>query len=156
MKKLTSALLLSFACLNFAAAQTAAPAGDVKEIVIKPDDVTGLKYSVTEFTVKAGEKVKITLDNNSKIPQPHNVNILKPGTIDEVGGLVMKMLTDPQGMAKSYIPETDKILYSMKLVQPMQKGTLEFEAPKEPGDYPYACTFPGHWTLMRGVMKVTN
>lgn len=151
MKKLTSALLLSFLCLNFTAAETA-----VKEITIKPGGASGLEYDTKTFEVKAGEKVKITLENKHTVPQPHNVTIMKPGTIDEVGGLVMKMMTDPQGMTKSYLPETDKILFKMNLVQPLQKGILEFEAPKEAGDYPYACTFPGHWTLMRGIMKVTN
>ncbi len=29
-----------------------------------------------------------------------------------------------------------------------------FTAPKEPGEYPYVCTFPGHWRLMKGVMTV--
>lgn len=151
MKKICSALLLSLTCLSVSVAQTA-----VKEITIKPGGVSGLEYDTKEITVKAGEKVKITFENKHAIPQPHNVTILKPGTIDEVGGLVMKMLSDPQGMAKSYLPETDKILFKMNFVQPLQKGTLEFEAPAEPGDYPYACTFPGHWTLMRGVMKVTK
>jgi azurin len=31
---------------------------------------------------------------------------------------------------------------------------LEFQAPTEPGDYPFVCTFPGHHLLMRGVVKV--
>ncbi|MCB1209408.1 MAG: hypothetical protein KDK97_08785 [Verrucomicrobiales bacterium] len=25
---------------------------------------------------------------------------------------------------------------------------------KEKGDYPYLCTFPGHWMVMNGVLKV--
>ncbi|MCH8962102.1 MAG: hypothetical protein IH820_12455 [Bacteroidetes bacterium] len=31
---------------------------------------------------------------------------------------------------------------------------LTFTAPTEPGDYPYVCTFPGHWRTMQGVMQV--
>ena len=27
-------------------------------------------------------------------------------------------------------------------------------APEEPGTYPYLCTFPGHWILMKGEMHV--
>ena len=34
--------------------------------------------------------------------------------------------------------------------------TIEFTAPAEPGDYPYICTFPGHWRLMNGVLHVTK
>ena len=57
-------------------------------------------------------------------------------------------------MAKNYIPESSDILWHTKLVQPGQTETLEFVAPAEAGDYPYLCTFPGHWLLMQGVMKV--
>jgi azurin len=40
------------------------------------------------------------------------------------------------------------------LVNPGQTYTLTFKAPAKVGDYPYVCTFPGHWTLMNGVMHV--
>ena len=33
--------------------------------------------------------------------------------------------------------------------------TISFMLPKQPGDYPYICTFPGHWMVMNGVMHVT-
>ena len=29
-------------------------------------------------------------------------------------------------------------------------------APAEPGDYEYVCTFPGHWTIMNGLLVVTK
>jgi azurin len=32
--------------------------------------------------------------------------------------------------------------------------TLRFEAPETPGAYPFLCTFPGHWILMKGEMIV--
>jgi uncharacterized protein len=34
--------------------------------------------------------------------------------------------------------------------------TLTFIAPAQVGDYPYVCTFPGHWSIMNGVMKVVK
>jgi len=37
-----------------------------------------------------------------------------------------------------------------------QKETLEFTAPSKPGDYEFICTFPGHWAVMNGIMKVTQ
>jgi len=33
---------------------------------------------------------------------------------------------------------------------------LRFTAPDKPGEYPYICTFPGHWRIMQGVMKVVK
>ena len=31
---------------------------------------------------------------------------------------------------------------------------LRLSAPSNPGDYPFVCTFPGHWRTMNGVMHV--
>ena len=137
----------------------AASAQDVVAIELKPsaNPASPLSYDKTELTIKAGQKFKLTLNNTGGIlPQPHNFLLLKPGTLDKVGALANAMLSDPKGMEKSYIPESPDILVSMKLVQPGQSGSLDFTAPAEPGDYPFACTFPGHWLLMRGVLKVTK
>lgn len=147
------ALLATF-CLS-ATAQDA----DLATLEIKPHAQNPLGYDQTELTVKAGQKVKLTLNNTGSIaPQPHNFLLLKPGKLDAVGALANAMLADPQGMAKSYIPDAAKpdILAHTKLVQPNQSETIEFTAPAEAGDYPYICTFPGHWLLMRGVMHVTQ
>lgn len=147
------AILATF-CLS-AAAQDA----DLATIELKPHAQNPLGYDQTELTVKAGQKVKLTLNNTGSIaPQPHNFLLLKPGKLDAVGALANAMLADPQGMAKSYIPDAAKpdILANTKLVQPNQSETIEFTAPAEAGDYPYICTFPGHWLLMRGVMHVTQ
>jgi azurin len=132
---------------------------DQAVLELKPHPQNPLGYDKTELTVKAGQKVKLTLTNTGSIaPQPHNFLLLKPGKLDSVGAQANAMLADPQGMAKNYIPEAAKadILANTKLVQPNQSETIEFMAPAEAGDYPYICTFPGHWLLMRGVMHVTK
>lgn len=126
---------------------------EVRQITLKPDQ-TGMQFDVTEFTVAAGQPVRITFENVSPVPLPHNVLILKPGTLAKVGALANAMLADPQALAKEYIPETDDILFHTSLIQPNETKDLEFIAPEEPGEYPYTCTFPGHWMIMQGVMTV--
>jgi putative heme-binding domain-containing protein len=37
-----------------------------------------------------------------------------------------------------------------------QVHVLRFNAPKEPGVYPYVCTFPGHWVVMNGLLVVAD
>lgn len=154
--KHTSLLLTTLASLAISA--FAQDAG-VATIELKPDSKNPLGYDKTELSVKAGQKVKLTLNNTGSLaPQPHNFLLLKPGKLDAVGALANAMLADPQGMAKSYIPDAAKadIVVNTKLVQPNQSETIEFTAPADAGDYPYMCTFPGHWMLMRGVMHVTK
>ena len=48
------------------------------------------------------------------------------------------------------------VLFASKLGQPDAEDVLEFTAPSEPGDYPYICTYPGHWAIMNGIMKVAE
>ena len=137
---------------------TAAFAEDAA-LELKPsaNPASPLAYDKAELTVKAGQKVKVTLNNSGGIlPQPHNFILMKPGTLDKVGALANAMLSDPKAMEKGYIPESTDIIAHTKLVQPGQSDSVEFTAPAEAGDYPFACTFPGHWLLMRGIVKVTK
>jgi azurin len=150
----TSIFFIASLFITVASAQDAA----VTELELKPHPTNPLGYDKTDLTVKVGAKVKLTLNNTGSVaPQPHNFLLAKPGKLDAVGMQANAMLTDPKAMEKGYIPEASKedILAHTKLVQPGQTDVLEFTAPTEAGDYPYLCTFPGHWLLMRGVLHVT-
>lgn len=139
-------------------AATPAAAGSVKTPVVKLsiDSLPGgvMKYKQTEVTVKAGSVVELTYTNPDVLQ--HNFILLKPGTKEKVGALADAMLTDPEAMKKHYIPESEDILAKTKLVNPFGKEVIKFSVPDEPGDYPYICTFPGHWRLMFGTLKVTK
>ena len=161
MKKLLLTLLavVSGSVSSFAqdAKPAAAPAagGDVAKLMLGVIPNV-MQYDKKELTVKAGQKVML-LFKNEKCALQHNFLLLKPGTKDAVGALADKMLSDPQGLAKQYVPESDAILVKgSKLIGIGQSDLIEFTAPAEAGDYPYICTFPGHWRLMNGVLKVTK
>jgi len=155
MKKLLLPILAIVAGALFSNAQAPAPAGDVTKLMLGVVPNV-MKYDKAELTVKAGAKVML-LFKNEKCALQHNFLLLKPGTKDAVGALADKMLTDPQALAKQYIPESADILVKgHKLIAIGQSDLIEFTAPAEPGDYPYICTFPGHWRLMNGVLKVTK
>ncbi len=65
-----------------------------------------------------------------------------------------EMAKDPGGLAKGFIPESEKILHHTKLIDPDGVEILRFIAPETPGTYPYLCNFPGNWILMKGEMVV--
>jgi len=46
------------------------------------------------------------------------------------------------------------VLQATRLLRPGESQRLAFDAPETPDDYPYVCTFPGHWLRMNGVMEV--
>ena len=110
-------------------------------------------YDLKQFEVRAGRPVKLEFVNPDAIS--HNLVIIRPGTEEAVGLEVNRMIADPKQIEiGQYIPETDAILFHTEMVPPNSSETLRFIAPKEPGNYPYICTFPGHWTIMKGVMVV--
>ena len=111
-----------------------------------------MKYDVTEFVVEAGKSVEIVFENIDFMQ--HNLIIIKPGSIDIVGKATDQMATEPNAADKNYIPEIPEVLFSTALIGPEEKTVLKFTSPTEPGMYPYICTFPGHWRIMQGVMKV--
>ena len=81
--------------------------------------------------------------------------ILAQGSKEMVGAAADKMATSPGGADNHYVPKIPQVLYSTPLVNPETEAVLRFKAPDQPGDYPFICTFPGHWRIMNGVMKVT-
>lgn len=111
-----------------------------------------MAYDLRYFVVQAGKPVQIVLDNADGMP--HNMVITAPGAVEEVGiaGGLLQPPSDPS--AKAFIPQSPKVLHASHLVQPGKSETLSFDAPKDPGEYGYVCTFPGHWVRMYGVMLV--
>lgn len=111
-----------------------------------------LLFDVREFKVKAKAPVKLTFENPDVTP--HNFLIVQPGAADEIGMAGNEMAKEASGMAKSFIPESPKILHKIKLLNQGESETLRFTAPDSPGRYPYICSFPGHWLVMKGEMVV--
>jgi azurin len=129
------------------------PNGEVKIVRIKAIR-EAMKYDVTEFTVKPGQTVELTFENPDAMQ--HNLVIVKPKTMEKVGIAADKMMMDEKGAEKNYVPALSEVLFSTPLVIPDQSYKLTFKAPETAGNYPYVCTFPGHWRLMNGTMKVVK
>ncbi|HKK74099.1 MAG TPA: PVC-type heme-binding CxxCH protein [Saprospiraceae bacterium] len=113
-----------------------------------------MKYDLENFTVTAGQTVSIVFNNDDFMQ--HNLLIGEIGSLEIIGAAADKLAADPNGATQNYIPNIDQVLYSTKLLDPNSSTTLTFQVPDEPGDYPFVCTFPGHWRLMNGVMKVVK
>jgi azurin/glucose/arabinose dehydrogenase len=110
----------------------------------------GLKFDIETITVKAGSKMKITFKNNDDML--HNLVFTAPGASNEVGEMALKLGLNGQKL--NYIPTSSKVLYHTLLLQPNQSDTIYFTAPDKPGSYQYVCTYPGHYLVMKGILKV--
>ncbi|MCF2490040.1 PVC-type heme-binding CxxCH protein [Dyadobacter sp. CY347] len=111
-----------------------------------------MKFSLTEFTAVAGKTIELVFENPDAMQ--HNVVVGKPKSTEIIGAAADKMITAKDGAEKNYVPNIPQVLAATPLVNPGQTFRLKFVVPDVVGDYPYVCTFPGHWRLMKGNMKV--
>jgi putative heme-binding domain-containing protein len=111
-------------------------------------------FDKERLVVKAGKPVEILFDNNDLMP--HNFVVVQPGALEEIGTLAEATATHPGALERGYVPSSDKILLKSKLLQPRNSEKLRWTAPKQPGVYPYVCTYPGHWRRMYGALYVVE
>jgi putative membrane-bound dehydrogenase-like protein len=111
-----------------------------------------MKYDTKTLRVKAGDKVRLIFRNNDLME--HNLVIAKPGTLAKVGQLADQMAASAKGAEKHYVPDSPDVLWSSPVLDPGQSHEILFTAPAQAGNYPYLCTFPGHWRIMQGTLEV--
>lgn len=125
----------------------------VRVIVIRPVPHM-LLFDKKEIYVEAGKPVEIVFENTDVMP--HNLVIGRPGSLLTIGKASDDIAVDPRGYQRGFVPRIREIMYHTKLLQPGERDRITFVAPRRPDDYPYVCTFPGHWRRMNGVMHVVR
>ncbi len=121
-----------------------------RELVVNA--VSGLRYDKKILKAKAGEALAFKLVN--KDVMPHNLVIVSPGALQKVGEASFKMLNNPKASELNYAPKMPEVRWVIPVIDPDQEESIYFYAPRRKGDYPYMCTFPGHWQAMQGVLRV--
>ena len=124
---------------------------DADAIVIRTV-VDAMSFDLSEFTVRAGQDVKIWFENPDYMP--HNLIIGEPGSAEEIATAAEAL--GAVGFAVGFRPDSDKILVASELLNHREYQVIEFTAPTDTGDYDYLCTFPNHWQTMQGLMRVVD
>ncbi len=111
-----------------------------------------LRFDVTQISVLAGKPMEIVFENVDIMP--HNLVVVAVGALAKVGLAAERMPSDARPGTRAFVPSMPEVLHATKLLRPGESETLSFRAPSQPGEYPFVCTFPGHWTLMNGTLQV--
>ena len=121
-------------------------------------EITGndqMQYNIKAFEVTEGEKVVLSFKHIGQLPavaMGHNVVILQKGTVIPAFSAKCAPAKD-----NGYIPEDDEskkaIIAHTKMLGGGESDEITFTAPAA-GEYPFICTFPGHFAIMQGVMTV--
>lgn len=116
-----------------------------------------MQYTVRAFTVEAGQDVELTLAHEGSLPidvMGHNVVILPIG--GDYVAFSREVMSAGGSVDNDYIPEDmrEGLVAYTQLIGGGQSDTISFTVPDEPGEYPFLCTFPGHFGVMNGIMTV--
>ncbi len=145
------------------------PAGDQKQptnalksfnskpegFVINIASVPGkMLFDKTTITIPAGKAITLLFENRDQMA--HNVVIVKPGSVEKVGKAADNMASLKDGYERNFVPRLPEVLFATPLVNAGKTFRLDFKAPAKPGEYPFICSFPGHWRVMKGVIKVID
>jgi putative heme-binding domain-containing protein len=111
-------------------------------------------FDKIQLVAEAGKPVELVFQNSDAMQ--HNWVLVAAGAADEIGVAAEKLPPQADVQGRLYVPASPKVLQATKMLNPNDIIRLRFNAPSEPGDYPYLCTYPGHWQRMRGVLKVVK
>jgi azurin len=144
----------ALALVVFAAGAAFAAAAEPRTVAISGND--SMQFSVKRIDAKPGEKIKVVLTATGSMPKAemaHNWVLLAKGTDASSFAMAAAM-----AKATDYIPAQKKaqvLAMTPGLIGAGEKAEVTFDAPKEPGEYVYICTFPGHFIGgMKGVLVV--
>jgi azurin len=121
-------------------------------------EITGndqMKFDKTSITAARGEQLDVVLTDIGSVPKEvmgHNWILLKAGA--DAGAFSLAAATHK---ADNYIPPdlADEVIAKIDLLGAHQSGQVTFAAPSVPGDYPFLCSFPGHYQAgMHGILTV--
>jgi azurin len=109
-----------------------------------------MAFDKAELSAPTGAEVHLVLKNNGKtITMTHNWVLVRKGTEAKVALAGLQEAPDAGYVVPSY-----NVLAYTPLALPKESVEVTFTAPR-PGEYPYICTFPGHYLAMKGVFTVT-
>jgi len=112
-----------------------------------------MQYNKTELRVKAGQPITLVFKHTGKMEKTamgHNFVVLKPGT--DLNAFAQKAMTAKDN---DYIPKSESasVIAHTKLIGGGESDTIEFTI-TEKGTYDYICSFPGHFSMMKGKLIV--
>lgn len=123
---------------------------DTINILLNSNDK--MQFDKTDITVLAGQTVVLTLKHSGTMPvtaMGHNFVLISKGiSISEFAKIAIK------AKENDYIPTNlNNVIAHTDLIGGGESTTVTFKAP-EKGTYDFLCSFPGHYSIMKGKFNV--
>lgn len=120
-------------------------ATDTIRIAGSGNTMAEIKFSKSQIIVAPKTMITVALTNNStNASMPHNIVFIEKGKGNDVGqaGVMHK----DNGYVK---PNDINVIAHSKVANIGETVYVTFETPAS-GEYEFICSYPGHWSLMKG------
>ena len=115
-----------------------------------------LQFSVSEIEVEAScESVTINLEHTGQLPAAamgHNWVLTTDADFQDVATAGMGV-----GLEGNYVPSgDDRVIAATKIIGGGESTSVVFSIDEldAAGSYTFFCSFPGHWSIMKGSFKI--
>ncbi len=110
----------------------------------------GLQFDRKRLIIKPNTRLKLIFSN--KDDMAHNLVITRPNSRLRVVEFALAL--GAKGPAQNHVPLMDDVLAHTVSVEPGNTDSLVVKLAE--GAYPFVCTYPGHGSIMYGVIYATN
>lgn len=150
--------LLAFVLVSACSSEPPAPspeqqalfAQDVDVELVVPAVRNAMRFEVARVEAPAGATVRLVMDNSATTSPAmvHNVVVVEgEAAVERVGRAAAGVRDDD--------PDDPSILALTPLAGPGERTAIVFTMPP-PGEYPFLCTYPGHYPFMQGTLVSTG
>ena len=150
-------VLCLLAVLSACTPQPAEPSEEQAEVFAQDVDVelvviaagNAMRYETTQIEAPEGATVRLVMDNEATTSPSmlHNVVVLTEGAdVDQIGRAAAGV--------DGYVPRDPAVIAATPIASPRGRTAVVFTMPPA-GEYPYICTYPGHFLMMQGVLVST-
>jgi azurin len=135
-------------------AVASAPARAADPTVVEVSVGDNMRFVPAAMEAKPGERLRVVLKAVGKIAAlGHNFVLLKRGV--DPRSLVEMASTATKETGSMPPAVSDRVIAASALARSGETAEVSFDAPAQPGEYVFVCTFPGHFNLgMKGLLTV--
>ncbi|MVM28770.1 hypothetical protein GO755_01905 [Spirosoma sp. HMF4905] len=110
----------------------------------------GLQFDQKRLVIKPNSRLRLIFRN--KDDMAHNLVVTRPNSRLRVVEFALAL--GNKGPAQHHVPIIDDVLAHTVSVEPGNIDSLVVTLPE--GAYPFVCTYPGHGSVMYGIIYATN
>ncbi|WP_080057001.1 plastocyanin/azurin family copper-binding protein [Spirosoma aerolatum] len=121
-----------------------------RDTTITITTTAALQFDQKRLVVRQQTRLKLIFQN--KDDMAHNLVVTRPNSRLRVVEFALAL--GPKGPAQHHVPVMDEVLAHTRSVEP---GTIDsLVVTLTEGAFPFVCTYPGHGSIMYGVIYATN